>query len=110
MGEALQGKSIPIHCIAFDEELEGNEEAKTNLITLCGEKSTFQVDTSQRDLEFVDKSLNEIKTKKKNLDKLNNQLAKMEDLTETVKEHEKLLANQISLENFLRNELEVCEV
>lgn len=107
--EAMKGKSVPIHCVAFDEELEGDDDVKKFFESLCGEKSTFQVDTSQRDLNFVDKSLTEIKTKKKNLDKLNNQLSKMEDLTDTVKEHEKLLANQISLENFLRNEVDVCE-
>lgn len=107
--EAMQDKTCPIYALAFDEELEGNEDAKKFFESLFGEKSTFEVDTSQRDLNFVDKCLTEIKAKRKNLDKLNNQLAKMEDLTEVVNEHQKLLAHQISLENFLRNEVEVCD-
>ena len=32
------------------------------------------VDTSQRDLNYVDKLLNQVKTKRKQLDKLNKQL------------------------------------
>jgi len=72
-------------------------------------QGSIAVDTSQRDLAYVDKGLTELKGKRKQAEKLNNQLSKMEDLSESVVEQQKLLGHQISLESFLKSETEICE-
>jgi len=105
----MEGKGVPIQALAFDEEMENDEECKAFFADLCGPKGGMLVDTSCRDLLYVDKLLSNVKTKKKQLEKLQNQLAKMDDLTDVVKENKELLAQQICLENLIRNEFEVCE-
>ncbi|CAD7942718.1 unnamed protein product [Amoebophrya sp. A120] len=106
---AMEGKGVPIQALAFDEAMEDDAECKRFFADLCGDKGGMLVDTSCRDLLYVDKLLNNVKTKKKQLEKLQNQLLKMEDLTDVVQANKELLAQQICLENLVKNEFEVSE-
>ncbi|CAD7926461.1 unnamed protein product [Amoebophrya sp. A25] len=107
--EVMQGKGVPIQALAFSEDMENDTDCKQFFAELCGPKGGLLVDTSCRDLLYVDKLLNNVKAKKKQLEKFQNQLAKMDDLSEVVKENKDLLAQQICLENLVRSEFEVAE-
>lgn len=76
----------------------------------AGPDGEVSVDTSKRDMEFVDKTLGDVKKKKKQLEKFNKKLDKMDDLTETLEGFRVLLHQQNSLENLARNDFSLAEL
>jgi hypothetical protein len=102
----MKGIDLPIHVVSYDPEVEGDFNQERFFEDLIGPEGSFQVDTSKRDMEYVDSLLANVKKKKKQLDKLNKKAdsGKFPDLTETVDNLRGMLSKQISIENLVRND------
>eukprot|EP00931_Biecheleriopsis_adriatica_P088710 TRINITY_DN62970_c0_g1_i1.p1 TRINITY_DN62970_c0_g1~~TRINITY_DN62970_c0_g1_i1.p1 ORF type:complete len:484 (-),score=137.66 TRINITY_DN62970_c0_g1_i1:45-1379(-) len=100
---------LPIHIVAFDPTIDGNDDEKAFFTDVAGPNGQFLIDTSQEDLLALDKMLKAVQVKRKQLDKLNKKLDKMEDLSERVAEDRSLLQMQIALNNMLSNDLELAD-
>lgn len=99
---------LPINVVAFDPQAVGDTVESKFFEDLAGEKGSFMFDTSQEDLQALDKMLKAVGVKKKQLDKLNKKLDKLEDLSERVAEDRKLLQVQIALQKMLESDYEIC--
>jgi len=100
---------MPISIVAFDPETVGDDKEKAFFDAIAGPHGSFLIDTSNQDLQGLDKMLKSVQAKKKQLDKLHKKLDKMEDLSERVAEDRQLLQVQIALNNWLASDFELCD-
>lgn len=101
---------LPINIVAFNPEIVENMEPEKEFFdAVAGPNGSFMVDTSQQDLQTLDKMLKAVQGSKKKLDKLNKKLEKMEDLSERVVEDRQLFQTQIALQRMLENDFEICD-
>mmetsp|Transcript_40425 Transcript_40425/g.72633 ORF Transcript_40425/g.72633 Transcript_40425/m.72633 type:complete len:445 (-) Transcript_40425:62-1396(-) len=100
---------MPINIVGFDPEIVGDEKEKEFFDAVAGPHGSFLADTSNQDLQALDKMLKSVQTKKKQLDKLNKKLDKMEDLSSRVAEDRELLQMQIALNSWLTSDFELCD-
>jgi len=100
---------MPINIVAFDPEIVGDDKEKAFFDAIAGPHGSFLSDTSNQDLQGLDKMLKAVQAKKKQLDKLHKKLDKMEDLSERVAEDRQLLQVQIALNNWLASDFELCD-
>merc|ERR1712083_305844 len=98
---------LPINVVAFDPQAVGDQAEVKFFEEFASDKGSFMFDTSQEDLQALDKMLKAVGVKKKQLDKLNKKLDKLEDLSERVAEDRKLLQVQIALQKLLESDFEV---
>eukprot|EP00425_Heterocapsa_triquetra_P023801 CAMPEP_0195108794 /NCGR_PEP_ID=MMETSP0448-20130528/86710_1 /TAXON_ID=66468 /ORGANISM="Heterocapsa triquestra, Strain CCMP 448" /LENGTH=420 /DNA_ID=CAMNT_0040145363 /DNA_START=30 /DNA_END=1289 /DNA_ORIENTATION=- len=92
---------LPINIVAFDPYVVDNEEEKAFFDELAGPDGSYMSDTSQQDLQNLDKMLKNVGANKKKLDKMSKKLEKMEDLSERVAEDRALFQTQMALQRML---------
>mmetsp|Transcript_39783 Transcript_39783/g.105212 ORF Transcript_39783/g.105212 Transcript_39783/m.105212 type:complete len:448 (+) Transcript_39783:118-1461(+) len=101
---------LPMNIVTFNPEVAESLEAEKEFFdAVAGPHGSFMLDTSQQDLQALDKMLKNVQGNKKKLDKLTKKLDKMEDLSERVTEDRALFQTQIALQRMLENDLEICD-
>lgn len=103
----LRPINVPLNIVAFDADIDNDQEAANWFTQLHGPDGTFLLDTTQQDCLALDKLLKSVALRKKQLDKLTKKLDKLEDLSEKVIEDRRLLRTQISLQRFLEADFEM---
>jgi hypothetical protein len=102
-------KAIPVTIVAFDPDVEKDANQKNLFKDLVGENGELLVDTTKTDMDHVDKILIGVKSKKKQLEKLQKQLDKIDDVSAALVTNRKILQVQCSLDQLVRNDLELLE-
>jgi len=105
---------LPINVVAFDPSIVGDDDEKAFFDAIAGEKGQFKIDTSQEDLQALDKMLKAVGAKKKQLDKFTKKLIKMEekdgkDLPDRVTEDRGYLVMEMALQRMLENDWEIFD-
>jgi len=101
---ALKGIGLPVTCVSYEPEVEGDFTQEEFFKEFVGAEGKFEVDSSKAGMEMVDKTLADVKKKRKQFDKFNKKLDKMEDMSEKLSDFKGLLYQQISVENLVRND------
>merc|ERR1719453_933054 len=103
-------KPIPITIVAFDPDVDKDTNQRNLFKDLVGDTGgELLVDTTKIDMDYVDKILVGVKSKKKQLEKLQKQLDKIDDVSAALAANRKILQVQCSLEQLVRNDLELLE-
>jgi hypothetical protein len=109
----VHGVDLPVTIITYEPETEGDFNQECFFKDFAGAKGRFELDTSKRDMENVDKILGQVKKDRKKLDKLGKKLAKMEakdgPTMEKLEEFGTLFQQQNSLELLARNDFALAE-
>lgn len=100
---------LPMNVVAFDPAVVDSADDEAFFNEVAGPHGSYMADTSQQDLQALDKMLKAVQVNRKKLDKLNKKLEKMEDLSERVAEDRALFQTQIALQRMLENDLELCD-